>query len=315
MKRYGTNYSSSRRSNLQLQVYEQAEQKLASISGAEAALTMSSGFLVGQTLVQVLRKRGQFKYAPCTHPALWFSPEAAEEANSPITFDAWATNVLQEVEETSSGSFILVCNALDPLQAKAYTFDWLAQLPKNKTFILVVDDSHGFGVCGTAGAGIYQELSKYKHVKIVVVSSLGKALGIPAGIILGPKELIEEVKACSYFGGASPAIPAYLYAFLHADSVFETERQKLQLNIKAFTEGVKHRELFCYIPAYPVFSTRYSQLAAYLEREKILISSFRYPTAESEPFTRVILNSLHTAADIERLAECIHAFVPEAVIE
>jgi 7-keto-8-aminopelargonate synthetase-like enzyme len=71
MKLYGTNYSSSRISNLKLQIFEQAEEYLARFTGAGAALTMSSGFLTGQMLVRLLENKGRFIYAPRTHPALW----------------------------------------------------------------------------------------------------------------------------------------------------------------------------------------------------------------------------------------------------
>lgn len=204
MRRYGTNYASTRRSNLRLQVYGLVEEQLAKLTGAEAAVTMSSGFLVGQTLVQVLRERGHFLYAPCAHPALWLHAAVATEANAEMGFDAWAAQVLEQVKQPGQEAFVIVCNALDPLQATSYDFSWVAQLPADKQITLVVDDSHGFGVRGAGGAGIYPELSKYKNVELVVVSSFGKALGVPAGMILGSARMIEEVKASSYFGGASP---------------------------------------------------------------------------------------------------------------
>ncbi|GHA55707.1 aminotransferase class I/II-fold pyridoxal phosphate-dependent enzyme [Pontibacter akesuensis] len=315
MRRYGTNYSSSRRSNLQLQVYEQAEEQLTRLTGAEAAVTMSSGFLVGQTLVQALSSHGRFLYAPCAHPALWLNSEVAAAANAETCFETWAAQVVETVQQSHESSFVIVCNALDPLQAKAYTFDWIEELPSHKNVILVVDDSHGFGVRGAEGAGIYQQLSKYKHVELVIVSSMGKALGIPAGIILGPKWLIEQVKASAYFGGASPAIPAYLYAYLRAGAIYKEARKVMQENIELFRQQVRQPYLFQVIPGYPVFSTKQQSLTAYLEQQRIIISSFCYPTAESAPVTRVILSSLHTAADVQRLTEAINKFEPEHIPE
>ncbi|MBC7920010.1 MAG: class I and II aminotransferase, partial [Ferruginibacter sp.] len=52
MRRYGTNYASSRLSNVQLRVFEEAESHLAAYAGAEAALTVSSGYLAGQMVVK-----------------------------------------------------------------------------------------------------------------------------------------------------------------------------------------------------------------------------------------------------------------------
>lgn len=311
MMRYGTNFSSSRRSNLQLQVYKQTEEYLANLTGAEAALTFSSGMLAGQVLVQALRRQGRFFYAPCAHPALWLSDDVAEQANSPLSFKEWVATLPSHVLQAKEREVILVCNALDPLQAKAYTFEWVADLPKEKTYTLVVDDSHGFGVCGAEGAGIYPQLQKYRQqVRLVVVSSFGKALGIPAGFILGDKYLVNQLQASPFFGGASPAIPAYLHAYLQAGELFTAARTKLSGNIRLFLERLQRPGLFRFIKDYPVFSTSHSSLYTYLQERRMLISCFRYPTAESLPVTRVILSSLHTQEDIVGLADALSGFAP-----
>ena len=42
---YGMHYGASRKSNIKLNIYEQAEQQLAEWVGSEGCLTMSSGYL------------------------------------------------------------------------------------------------------------------------------------------------------------------------------------------------------------------------------------------------------------------------------
>ncbi|WP_162053352.1 aminotransferase class I/II-fold pyridoxal phosphate-dependent enzyme [Pontibacter pamirensis] len=306
MLRYGTNYSSSRRSNLQLKVYEEAESYLAAYTGAEAALTMSSGFLAGQTLIQTLHGSGHFLYAPGTHPAVWRSPADAPDATQ--EFEEWVEWLLQEVPAMPEQHIVLVCNSLDPLQARNYSFSWITALPSEKQFTLLIDDSHGFGVTGVNGAGIYSQLPQMPHVRLIVVSSFGKAFGIPAGVILGDRQLIAQLQASPYFGGASPAVPAYLYAFNHCEKVFVEARQKLFYSIAYFQERLERPEMFNFFDHYPVFSTHREDLCAYLQQHKVLISSFRYPTPAHEPITRVILNSLHTREDLQRLTDLINNF-------
>ncbi|PRY16478.1 7-keto-8-aminopelargonate synthetase-like enzyme [Pontibacter ummariensis] len=312
MARYGTNYSSSRNSNLQLQVYEEAESYLAAYTGAEMALTMSSGYLAGQALVQVLQGEGAFFYAPGTHPAVWQS--TAEVPGTEQSFEDWVACLIQALPDLPEQHVFLVCNSLDPLQAKAYAFDWLSALPKEKQVTLIVDDSHGLGVTGKDGAGICRDLSRYANIRPVVVSSLGKALGVPAGVILGEKQLLERVKTSSFFGGASPAVPAYLYAFLCCGKVYQEARQKLYANIACFLQHLRYPDSFRAIRHYPVFSTQQEELCPFLLDNKVLISSFRYPTPADAPITRVILNSQHTLQDVQHLAQLINKFeqVPEA---
>ncbi len=303
--RYGSNYASSRNSNLQLQVYEEAENYLATYTGAEAVLTMSSGYLAGQTLIQALQGSGRFMYAPGVHPAIWYSGVTVPAAG--VVYEEWAANMQQQVREIADEHIIIVCNSIDPLKAKKYSFSWVADLPKNKQITLVVDDSHGFGVTGTDGAGVFRELKEQlPSINVLVVGSLGKALGIPAGVILGNRDIIKKLKMTPQFGGASPAIPAYLYAFLKCKAVFAEARKKLFSNIEQFKQKLIQPELFSYFDHYPVFYTKNQELCPFLLQHKVLISSFRYPTPADDPITRVILNSLHTSNDIDRVVSIIN---------
>ncbi|MBD1396656.1 pyridoxal phosphate-dependent aminotransferase family protein [Pontibacter sp. JH31] len=307
MARYGTNYSSSRNSNLQLRVFEEAEDYLATYTGSEAAFTMSSGYLAGQALVQTLQGSGYFIYAPNTHPALWRS--TADEVIG--DYDAWVGPMLEQVQGSKEEHIILVCNSLDPLKARNHGFSWLSALPTDKQITLVVDDSHGFGVTGEDGAGIFAQLKArlQPNVRLVVASSMGKALGIPAGMVLGDKALIDKLRHSHYFGGASPAIPAYLYAFLRCETVFKEARQKLFSNIEYFLKHLEHPAQFSYFDRYPVFGVHEHRLAAYLQERGVIISSFRYPTPADDPITRVILSSAHTEGDIQRITGLINEFV------
>ncbi|MDX5483281.1 MAG: aminotransferase class I/II-fold pyridoxal phosphate-dependent enzyme [Hymenobacteraceae bacterium] len=306
MARYGTNYSSSRNSNLQLRVFEEAEDYLAHYTGAEAAFTMSSGYLACQALVQTLQGSGHFIYAPNTHPALWRS--TADEVTG--NYDAWVGPMLQQVQTSGEEHIILVCNSLDPLKARKHGFSWLNSLPDDKQITLIVDDSHGFGVTGEDGAGIFGQLAArlQPNVRLVVASSMGKALGIPAGVVLGEKELVDKLRYSHYFGGASPAIPAYLYAFLQCEPVFKEARQKLFSNIAFFLQHLERPEQFSYFDGYPVFGVHEHSLAAYLQEHGVIISSFRYPTPADDPITRVVLSSAHTQEDIQRLTGLINQF-------
>jgi 8-amino-7-oxononanoate synthase len=308
MDRYGTNYSSSRLSNLQIRVYEEAESQLARYTGAGAALTMSAGYLTCQMVVRQLEGSGRFLYAPGTHPALWLQPEGyADEA-----YEKWVKRVRQEVAEGPDEHLILVSNSLDPLYARRFDFDWVAGLPKNKQLTLLVDDSHGFGITGPEGAGIYPALhamlQHLPHVRLVVVTSFGKALGIPGGIILSNEQLIQRLKESPFFGGASPIIPAYLHAYLHARPLFAEAREKLGINVRLFTEQLAQPARFSSFNDYPVFYTPHAALGSYLLSHRVLISSFPYPTPSDPIITRVVLNSLHTAEDISRLTRLINQF-------
>ncbi|MDX5437272.1 MAG: aminotransferase class I/II-fold pyridoxal phosphate-dependent enzyme [Pontibacter sp.] len=300
-ERYGTTYSSSRASNLKLAVYEEAENMLAAMVGAEAALTFSSGYMAAQALIRTLDKGQPFFYAPDAHPALWRTPADANHTS----YTAWVQS-LEERFETVTEEVVLVMNSVDPLRACKYNFDWVARLPADKQITLVLDDSHGLGVLGEKGAGMYPELKRLvnSNVRLVLVSSLGKALGIAGGVVMGSEECIATLRKSLYFVAGSPAPPAYMHAFVHAGQLYAEARQQLQQNVQAFQELVVHTQLFAYFDTYPVFYTSNHDLYFDL-KDKAIISCFPYPEPNSEPITRIIINSLHTSEDIAQLAEMI----------
>jgi 8-amino-7-oxononanoate synthase len=304
MKRYGTNFSNSRLSNVQLRIFEDAEEYLAGFAGAEATLTVSSGYLAGQMVIQALRGKGHLIYAPGTHPAVWLDGAEVKEKD----YVTWAAALPEQVENASQESVVIICTSLDPLLAQKHGFSWVQQLPHNRPITLLIDDSHGFGITGWDGAGIISELTVPSNVRMIVVSSLGKALGIPGGVILADHSFIEQLKTSPFFGASSPIIPAYLHAFLQSEDLYRQARQRLFANIRRFSAQVSPSGLFQTFPNYPVFYTPCNDLFAYLKAHGVLISSFPYPSTQDQCITRVVISSLHTPADIDQLARLIEQF-------
>ncbi len=299
---YGANFGGSRLSNLRFNVFEQAENHFAQGAGAEAALTVSSGTLAGQLVVKALKKRGKFYFAPGVHPALF-----GEGDYSALSFKHWSDYILHEAQRGEP--MVLFSNALDPLRSKKLDFNWLFEIKKETAVTLVLDDSHGIGLTGKDGSGIFSILQNPENVEVVAIASLGKALAIPGGVILSSEQLIREFWQSPYFGGASPVIPAYLDAFLKSQHLYQRARQILFRNVYFFAEATKEFGLFENLADYPVFYTSKNELADYLQQHKVLISSFSYPTSQDDRITRVVLSAAHTLKDLEQLVALIRQFI------
>ncbi len=294
IQRYGGHYGGSRLSNLQYPVFEAVEAMLSQLSHAEAALVVSSGTLAGQLATKTLAQQGRkLVYAPDAHPALFQQISELPK----LAYSHWIERILQRAAATDY-PLAFCCNAIDPLRLQQYSFDWIRALPKNKQFTLVLDDSHGIGITGQNGGGIHTLLDLPSHVDLIVIASLGKAFGIPAGVILGSQQFITRLKESSFFGGASPASPAYLYTFLKCQALFEQQRKYLFQLVERFQED---NLFFRSLPNYPVFTTGDADFYKKLLAKKILISSFAYPLPSSPTLTRVILNAAHQVEDVEYL--------------
>jgi 8-amino-7-oxononanoate synthase len=307
MARYGTIFSASRNNNLKLAIYDEAEFFLAQWTGAETALTVTSGLLAGQLVVNTLQNH-QFVYAPSVHPAIWGSGfEKRELFSNQTEFSHGIVKTLSTIKKPVA----ICCNAIDPLYCEKYDFNWILQLPENQDITLILDDSHGIGITHTEGGGIMRKLVNLgvfqlkPKLKVIVIASMAKALGIPGGVILSDKKTIQTIQNNPLFVGASPIIPAYLYAFLNTQAVYHEARKKLIQNIDYFKKGCLKNNVpetfFRFLPNYPVFNTPQSHLYTTLLKYKILISNFAYPLPSSPAIARIIISALHTEEDIDTL--------------
>lgn len=303
IKRFGTNYGASRKSNVQLSVFDETENHLAKMVGAEACITFSSGYLVGQFISKFL-KSGQHKffYAPNTHTALY-----QKEYKNHLTYSNLLSALQRHINSSNPATPVIYLDSIDFSGVNYPDFKGLKSLPL-KECIIVVDDSHGIGIVGENGQGVYKSIKELNPKKLFVCSSLGKGLGIQAGAVFGNRKDITEMSDTPFFGGASPASPAALNTCLQARTIYEERRKDLSRNINQFLEGLKFSEKFQFMPNYPVFSFSNSDLVAQLKKKNIVITDFNYPNENSETMSRIVILAAHTNTDIKKLVEVLNTF-------
>ncbi len=294
-ERYGTNFGGSRLANVRFDIFDETEKVLLALTGAPAAISASSGTAAGQLLAHYFFDKAVMLATPDAHPSMMPPGQTARKLSH-----NWATE-LPQILESIHEPVVLFCNAVNVLNVRKTDFSWMDRIPKDKPFTLVVDDSHYLGIGGKNGGGTYSVLKTPDHVELVVVSSLGKAFGVPAGIILGTEALIEGLWRTPLFGGGSPTVLAYLHAFVNGQHIYEKNRLQLKKNITQFRDGLGERIELQTFDGYPVFSVKDENLADKLFEKGILLSSFPYPSPTSPRITRIVINSLHEQGDIETL--------------
>lgn len=306
--RYGTHYGSSRNGSLRLAVYEDAEDSLAAYVDAPAALAVSSGMWAGQLIMNVLcNTDAHYHYAPRVHPALWgrkYSPDSG-------SWQEWVGKTIQHIKTSAAGSVHVVCtDSVGSPWAESFNLRLLHGLPDNRAIWLVVDDSHGLGVLGANGQGVFSQLPQKPNIRTLVTSSLNKALGVPGGVIFGDSDSIQSLRATPWFAGSSPSAPAYFYALQKnlSTEVYRKAHQSLLANSAHLLQRLAaHHVLEC-ISDYPAFCSRRADLYPFLYQNKILTSRFSYPQPTDEPVTRLVVTALHQKQDLDRLAEVLNTF-------
>lgn len=293
---FGLNNGTSRGNNVQLGIYNETEAYIAKKIGAADALITSSGYLAAKLVVQATSHRGQVRYAPNTHPALWNNDDPQVD----LSFSAWTTAVVDEINNSEKADWVLISNSMNNLYPELYDFEFITQIDTNKNVLLILDDSHGIGMLNE-GKSILNSLPIVANVTALVVASMAKALGVDAGVVLGSTEEISKLKQSQVFYGASPPAAAGLYAFTKAQDIYIDAYQKLQHNIAFFTQRLRNKADWHFVAGFPVFLCKQPGVVEKLAKENILISSFPYPDRNGSILNRIVLCSWHSEPDILKL--------------
>ena len=289
---YGINHGASRNNNITLDIFSIAENEAARRFGAEDSIFLSSGYLAAQLLVQQYYETHQLIYAPDTH-------------TPGIKFVEWVERTIKLINE-SDQPVMIISNSLNNLIPEIYNFDWLKRIDPIKELVLLIDDSHGIGITGNRGEGIYSRLPQLPNIENFVIASMAKALGFDAGLILGNSAGIKNLRNSPVYVGSSPPSPGMLYAFVHAGEIYANELLNLRKNLRLFTDLLESTKRLFFINDFPVFLLLDDEIAVDLSKNGINISSFPYPDPKGKAIHRIVINSIHEKEELEILAKRIN---------
>lgn len=309
IRQIGLNHGLSRVNNVRLNVYDDFEAYFAEKAGADKALVWSSGYLAGYaTLNHLIEQIDYIFIAPDTHPAILPDGLAPDPSQS---FSDWVSYSQEMCENLKPQKILILANAVDPLKPTLNDFSWIGHLPRKHDYIVLLDDSHAFGVVGDTIFGTYNKW-KYLPVDLIVAGSLGKGLGLPAGITLGPVSPLISLATQNIFRSSSPPPQAYLLAFLQAQHLYEAQHVKLLSNIQYFASSAKQVKGMSGNSSYPVFSFQNRDWVKKLEEEGFIVSSFPYP-GPTDPWTnRIVIAAYHEKDDLKKLHHVLDKIQVEA---
>lgn len=302
IKKYGANHGSSRHSNVRLAIYDAFEAFFAVQTGAEKVRLLSSGFLAGHLAIEVLRKEVDLMWiCPDAHPAIL---PHGQSGNPHQSFESWAQQCLIKSNNMMGQRIGILSNAVNPLKPEIHDFSWIKDLSPVNMYFILIDDSHAFGVIGDSIFGTY---AQWKHLtpNLLVCGSLGKALSMPAGVILGSKNLMDKVDAHPIFRSSSPPAPAFLHAFLNGQDLYKAQQKKLRENTAAVFKGIQPMLDFTMLEGFPVVTFQESTWVEKLLEEKIIASSFPYPGPSDSSLNRLVITATHSKEDLTQLVSVL----------
>lgn len=299
MQKWGMHHGLSRINNVRLGIYDEFENFFSMQAGAAGAALFSSGYLAGIAASQYLYpKATQCWAAPDVHPALLPS---GIQADSSLNYSQWIQACLERASGLPSQKILILGNAVDPLKSEIHSYDWVLTLAAKHEVILLLDDSHAFGVLGNGLFGTYS-LWKHERLQLVVSGSLGKGLETPGGIVLGSESLIQEIKSQPIFVGASPPAPAFLQSLLDAEELLQEQNRKLKELTSFFHQQSSSISQIQGSSGFPVFVYTPNTWTEKLQEQGYITSSFSYPTSSSPKINRIVLSANHSMEEVNSLS-------------
>ena len=297
IQKWGSFYGSSRNANVQLAIYEEFENYFSDFVKSESSLSVSSGTLAGKLVIEELKKEGNsFFHYPKTHPAIM------EPTSKTLFIDGKIHPLILNSEENH---LVITVDAMLSGEVLATNFDFIEQVPKEMNVTLVVDESHTLGILGHNGEGVFSSIKTKNIHRKIMISSLGKALGLAGGVIASDRSFIDGLKRSNSFTSSSGASPAYLNAYLESTHIYKNQQEKLKDNLVFIDKYLDKKDNYKFNANYPVIYIDNDAIFTELLGKGIAITSFKYPTYQKR-MNRVVITSNHTKEDLKILINILN---------
>jgi len=203
---------------------------------------------------------------------------------------------------------------LDEIVALARDFD--ARFAEN--VVVIVDDSHGVGALGETGRGVEEVTGARADL---LIATLGKALGVNGGYVVGSQTLVDYLRETSpFYIYSNPITPGEAAAASRAIEILDSEAGRARIAhmhamTKRFRAGLArlgHETIPGRHPVVPLMvrsPARTRSLVAHLRSQGVLATGLHFPVVpEGEDEIRFQISSDHTAGDIDEALAALASF-------
>ena len=336
-KKYGIHTATSRGGFGENPVTLEVEKLAADYFGAEDAFYYTTGYAGISILMQSVERI--FSLALVDSLSHFAVSDGAQFMQAPIVrFAHGDAEHLREMLATHAkpGEPVMVlCDGVSPVLGDiAPVADYLRVLEAHGPASLCVDDAHGLGVLGSSGRGTLEYAGEQSGKPIAIngtgwrdgmsgsllCTTLSKAIGGFGGIIPGPRDFIEQVKAKSrWFNGASAPPAPVAGATAAALRIHMNEpamRQRLHANVSRLKSALRSLGLPMDDTPVPIIclelgdGANMHRIQKALMGQGILIAHIRsYAGVGSEGALRIAVFATHTDAMIDQLVDALRGVI------
>lgn len=297
-----------------MQATEQLEARLATLKSLDDGLIFNSGYAANTGIIQALVGRDdvvlsdRFNHASIIDGIILSRARMKRYAHLDM-------NMLEAMLKQSAAfrKRLIVTDSVFSMDGDVAPLGHIVLLAKKYDAWLMVDDAHGFGVFGTNGAGMTNEMCDAKDIDIHM-GTLSKAAGCFGAYVCGAAPLksflINHARSFIY----STALPAAVIAAAHqaVDIIASSEGDERRHRVLANADYVRKQlidlgfeTLNSRTPIIPIVlksSQKAVAVSQFLYNQGILVNAIRPPTVPiNTARLRIAVTANHTQEDLETL--------------
>ena len=244
VKQWGTGSGAARLISGNLLPFTHLEQRLAACKGTQSALVFSTGYMANAGILTALAGPDDCIYSDQLNHASIIDGCRLSPAHCAI-YPHCDCAALEQQLAAGSGyrRRLIVTDGVFSMNGAIAPLPRLLELARQHDAWLVVDDAHATGVLGAQGGGTCSHWDLQPEERMVIMGTLGKALGSFGAFVAGPaavRELLINRARSFIFTTALP--PATVAAADEALAIIAEEPQllaRLRANISALRSRLR----------------------------------------------------------------------------
>jgi 7-keto-8-aminopelargonate synthetase-like enzyme len=316
IKRYGVNFSASRRTTGTADIHLELEKELAHFKDKKDAVIFASGYQGNSILLDILRPGYSAVFMDqMAHPSI-IASIPRDITNVQYFEHCNAVHLESLLSEYNGSSPLIITDGVFALTGEIAPLDKIYSLVEKNNGILVVDDAHSTGILGETGKGTPEHFNLPGTGKIFQTETMSKALGSYGGFIAGSKELTDSIREKSAIYQASTALPAPIAGAGLASLKIIRENPELRVHLLKKSVALRNEIMMMgyntthtITPIIPIMFSLHDKakdLSLFLENNGIIVPLMSYPVKQTKYMLRISVSASHISDQIELLLEMLN---------
>jgi 8-amino-7-oxononanoate synthase len=301
------------------------ERALAQFHGTESARLFVSGYQANVGTIGVLVGAEDVVFSDALNHASIIDGCRLARARVVVYPHNDMAALRRSAREASGRRKLIVSDSVFSMDGDRAPVAELAEITREVSGILMLDEAHGTGVVGPGGRGVAAEVGVVPGVHM---GTLSKAAGVAGGYVAGRRSLgemlVNRARSFVFTTAAPPMVVAAAEAALSIVAGAEGDRRRSRLGeiIRAVREGLAELGLLAAgagtTPIFPVLvgdAGRAMEVAAGMLAEGLYAQGIRPPTVpRGTARLRAALMATHTDEDVERLLGALRRYRDRGLI-